>query len=189
MYVTNLYEWGEYKRVRGQYPIRLPLIPGWIVLFSPAFWHSVLRSEGADHTGMNVTYRCWSWSFDVPDAIDLCLEHRVKLGVDLVPEMSIQVFQVEDGFIVAVPPCCHQRHTHMERDEGFAVALLPRTPRTPPHRIAFEWGNIFDYELETVHKYSTPSCQTWESVQHSIAWMPAPVYVVQAIYNVNWGAH
>ena len=189
VYVTNLYEWGEYKIGRGQNPIRFPLIPGWIVLFTPALWHCVLRLEGANNTRISVTYRCWGWSFDVPGAIDLCPGHRVELGVDLVPEMGIQVFRVEDGFIVAVPPCRHQRHTHMEREVDMAVALLPRTPRTPAHRIASQWGNIFDYESETVHEYCTPPPQIWESVQHSIAWMPAPLYVVQAIYNVYWGAN
>ena len=114
VYVTNVYEWGKYKIGQGQNPIWLLLISGWIVLFTCALWHSVLRLQGANNTRISFTYRCWGWSFDVPGAIDLCPGHRVELGVDLVPEMGIQVFRVEDGFIVAVPPCRHQRHTHME---------------------------------------------------------------------------
>ena len=104
------------------------------------------------------------------------------------PQPGIQVFRGEDGFIVAVPPCCHQLHTHMEREVDMAVLLLPRTPHTAAHRIAFQWGNIFDYKSETVQEHCTPAPEIWESVRHSIAWMPAPVYVVQAISNVYWGA-
>ena len=72
--------------------------------------------------------------------------------MDLVLEMGMQVFPVEDGFIVAVPPSRHQQHRRMERDVDMTVALLPRTPCTPAHRIAFQWGNIFDFKSEAVHK-------------------------------------
>ena len=169
--------------------IRFPLIPGWIVLLIPALWHSVLRFEGANNTLISVTYRCGGWSFDVQGAIDLCPGHRVELGADVVPEMGIQVFRVKDGFIVGAPPCCHQRqHTHMDCEVDMAAALLPRPPRTPAHRNAFQWGNNFDYESETVHEYCTPAPQIWASVQHSIAWMPASVYLAQSIYNGFWGA-
>ena len=92
----------------------------------------------------------------MPGTIDFCPGHRVELGVDLMPEMGIQVFRVEDGFIVAVPPCCHQRHTHTEPEVDMTVALLPRTRGTLAHRIAFQSGNIFNYESETVHEYCTP---------------------------------
>ena len=139
------------------------------MLFTPPLWHSVLRLEGANNRRKSVTYRYWGWSLDVPGAIDLCPGHRVELGVDLVPEMGIQVFRVEDWFIVAVPPCRHQRHAHMGREVDMAVGLLPRTPCTPAHRIAFEWGNIFDYESKTVDEYCTPAPRIWESVQHPIA--------------------
>ena len=55
VYVTNLYEWGEFKSRQGQNPIRFALILGWILLLTTALWHSVLRLEGANNTRISVT--------------------------------------------------------------------------------------------------------------------------------------
>ena len=153
MYVTNLYQWGECKTDKATTLSGFRGSLGWIVLFTPALWPSVLPLAGANNKRISVTYLCWSWIFDVRGAVDLCLGHRRKLGVDLVPEMGIEVFGMEDRVIVVVPPLCHQRHTHMEREVDMAVALLPRTPRIPAHCIGFQWGNIFDYKSVTVHEY------------------------------------